>query len=45
VVSLCFTLMYVTTAITTFVKIRLESLNCRMRFEILSMVTVKSIVF
>ena len=45
VVSLCLTaLMYITTAITTSVKMRLESLNRLMRFKILSMVTVKSVV-
>ena len=45
-VSLCLvTLMYVATEITSFVKIQLESLNCFMRFKILSMVTLKSIVF
>jgi len=37
--------MYIATDITAFVKILLESLNCLMRFKILSMVTVKGIVF
>ena len=46
VVSLCLiTVMYIAAEITTFVTIRLESLDCLMRFKILRVVAVESTVF
>jgi hypothetical protein len=40
-----FTVMYITSEIIVFVKIWLESLNCLVRFKILRLITVKSIIF